>query len=146
MAETTKVTTPPPADTSASTPTPGAPSTPPSSPSSAPSTPAKSDTDASAELIAKQLAEAAAEQQAEDAAAETTEQLQEAPDRTPKTGKTAGAQFNLYKLHRGKHRYQDENGDWVVVASGTPAAEEVPLTPAEFDRMRDRFTFVRKAD
>jgi len=99
---------------------------------------------AKADLIAKQLSEAAAEQELE-AQAEAVIAT-EAPAREPKEGKQAGTKFDYYKLRIGKHRYIDTNGDWVVVASGTPAAEEVPLTAQEFDRLRDRFTFVRKGE
>ncbi len=51
----------------------------------------------------------------------------------------------LYRLTKGKHRYTNENGEYVVIRAETPEAEAgIPLTNSQYDNLRDRFEPIRK--
>lgn len=57
----------------------------------------------------------------------------------PKTSVRKGDQKTWYTIGRGKHRYQDEDGEWQTAVAGTNN-DRVLLTRTQYDKLGDRFS------
>ncbi len=68
----------------------------------------------------------------------TVEEATAGQEDEPKTSVRKGDQKSWYIIGRGKHRYQDENGEWQMAVSGTKQ-NRVLLNRSQYDKLSDRF-------